>query len=288
MIAKVVFFSLLGSAKAEAAAGASSDDWMLKLTKNIPTPGTCGGMRDAYKKYECCGHPDKVTGLQFIPLPDKEKQKYGPAHNENPCQGQKQWLSDQTKDAFKNAPCKIDDVVKVMEQAGANVTEGYKGLLNTTAVPITTPLFRAGLCPVNVHWHLGAEHLSVGEFDEKGTGPDGFVVKHGEDDGSHRRLAGDEARLGFRCNKYNKTHPGFTTEYKWMHCSDMHVGETYEIHWPHSSAGMCGTPNQYQTPFYDGVFCDKDTVQLVLDGKATTYENIGVQSQTFSISSDEP
>ena len=36
----------------------------------------------------------------------------------------------------------------------------------------------------------------------------------------------------------------------------MRVGETYEVHWPHSALGACGTPLQYQTPFYDGVFCN--------------------------------
>merc|ERR1712187_604057 len=56
---------------------------------------------------------------------------------------------------------------------------------------------------------------------------------------------------------------------------------------PHSSAGMCGTPNQYQSPFYDGVFCNKATVEVVLAGNATTYENIGVQSQTFTVINDE-
>jgi hypothetical protein len=35
----------------------------------------------------------------------------------------------------------------------------------------------------------------------------------------------------------------------------MKVGETYEVHWPHPALGDCGTPNQFQTPFYDGVFC---------------------------------
>merc|ERR1712061_349220 len=79
----------------------------------------------------------------------------------------------------------------------------------------------------------------------------------------------------------------FTSEYKWQHCVGMVVGETYEVHWPHSAAGACGTPNQYQTPFYDGVFCKKNVVQLVLDGHATTYENIGVQAQVFTIINDE-
>jgi len=283
MIAKVTIFLLLGSAKA----AEKNSEWKLELKKDFPNPGTCGEIKEAYQKYECCGNPAKMTGLQFIPKPNKELQKYGPGHNENPCEGQKQWLSEQTNDAFKNAPCKIDDVVEVLEQAAANVTKGYKGLLEATAVPITKPYIRSGLCPVNVHWHLGAEHLSVGEFDDKGTGPEGHVVRHEEDDGSgSRRLAG-ESRLGFRCHKYDKTRPEFKDEYKWMHCTDMHVGETYEVHWPHSSAGACGTPSQYQTPFYDGVFCLKEIVNLVLEGKATTFENIGVQAQVFTIINDE-
>jgi len=291
MIAKLAVVSLLGFAKSADTGDLkmelpSTGDTMM-LTGVHPTPGTCGGIKEAYKKFECCGNPSKMTGLQFIPVPDKMKQMYGPAHNENICEGQKEWLAKQTKDAFANVPCKIDDVVKVMEQAGANVTKGYQGMLNSKATPITKSLFRAGLCPVNVHWHLGAEHLSVGEYDEKGSGPEGFVVKHAEDDGSGTRRLSEEARLGFRCHKYDKTNPGFTNEYKWMHCVDMHVGETYEVHWPHSSAGACGTPAQYQTPFYDGVFCLKDVVGLVLAGNATTYENIGVQSQTFTIINDE-
>jgi len=260
---------------------AKGESFKQKLKKDHPVAGTCGDMKDAYKKFECCGKPDQVTGLQFVPLADKEKQKYGPAHNANPCEGQKKWLSDTTNDAFKNKPCKIDDVVDALEQAGANVTKGYTGSLDTAATPINVPYYQKGLCPVNVHWHLGAEHLSVGEFDEHGIGPEDHVEKD-----NTRRLA-DYARLGFRCHHYNATHPGFATEYKWMHCTDMKVGETYEVHWPHSSAGMCGTPNQYQTPFYDGVFCNKDVVQLVLDGKATTYENIGVQSQVFTVINDE-
>merc|ERR1719491_1624272 len=33
----------------------------------------------------------------------------------------------------------------------------------------------------------------------------------------------------------------------------MEVGQTYEVHWPHSAYGACGTPDQFQTPFKDGV-----------------------------------
>ena len=69
------------------------------------------------------------------------------------------------------------------------------------------------LCPVNVHWHLGTEHRSAGQYDEGGNGPypdwntDSHVV-HGPNgspndagDLAGRRLAGDgggsaQLRLG--------------------------------------------------------------------------------------------
>jgi len=64
----------------------------------------------------------------------------------------------------------------------------------------------------------------------------------------------------------------------------MIVGETYEVHWPHSAAGMCGTPWQYQTPFYDGVFCVGGIISL---SPLNTYQKIGVQGQVFTIVNDE-
>merc|ERR1719326_1900446 len=70
--------------------------------------------------------------------------------------------------------------------------------------PITTPYFEAGLCPVNVHWHLGAEHLSVGEYDEAGTGPTPAA----------RRLGDGSVRLGHQCHHYDASDPKFTTPYQ--------------------------------------------------------------------------
>jgi len=181
----------------------------------------------------------------------------------------------------------MDTVVKVMEQAGANVTKGYVGGMAATTggdgngirFPITDSYFSKGLCPVNVHWHLGAEHLSVGEFDEHGTGP--------ADSDGHRRLS-DDVRQGFKCKKYDKTDVKFTTAYNWQHCSGMHVGDTYEIHWPHSAFGACNTPYQYQSPFYDGVFCKlpANTNKADLPAQAVA-DSIGVQSQVFVIVNDE-
>eukprot|EP00543_Licmophora_paradoxa_P002692 CAMPEP_0202443400 /NCGR_PEP_ID=MMETSP1360-20130828/2681_1 /ASSEMBLY_ACC=CAM_ASM_000848 /TAXON_ID=515479 /ORGANISM="Licmophora paradoxa, Strain CCMP2313" /LENGTH=368 /DNA_ID=CAMNT_0049059081 /DNA_START=94 /DNA_END=1200 /DNA_ORIENTATION=- len=186
-----------------------------------------------------------------------------PPTGPNPCAGKKPDLP--------NTECVIDAIVNVGPQAGSNVTKGYTGTNDDGSLPITTPYYEAGLCPVNVHWHLGAEHLSVGEYDENGSGPS-------LDDGE-RRLAGTEGQ-GFQCTKYDASDTKFTTPYEWQHCKEMQVGQTYEVHWPHSAAGACGTINQYQTPFYDGVFCR--------DGVLTdTAAQIGVQAQVFIIVNDE-
>lgn len=188
----------------------------------------------------------------------------------NPCEGKKP----SSVAYFDNQACVVDSIVAVLEQAGANVTKGYYGEMDVSGrEPITESYSDVGLCPVNVHWHLGAEHLSVGEYDENGKGP-------GDD---HRTLA-EDARLGFRCHYYDENDPKFTTEYDWQYCEGMHVGETYEVHWPHSAAGACGTKWQYQTPFYDGVFCTDGIVSL---DPLNTYEMIGVQGQIFTIINDE-
>merc|ERR1711907_571520 len=133
---------------------------------------------------------------------------------------------------------------------------------------ITTPYYEAGLCAVNVHWHIGAEHLSEGEYDATGTGP---TVTHAY-------------REGFRCKKYDASDAKFTKPYDWKHCVDMVVGQTYEVHWPHSAAGACNTPYQYQTPFYDGVFCKDGIISL---SPLNTFQKIGVQAQVFTIVNDE-
>jgi len=90
--------------------------------------------------------------------------------------------------------------------------------------------------------------------------------------------------MGNRCHQYDSTDSKFTTPYEWHHCMDMVVGETYEVHWPHSAAGMCGTPWQYQTPFYDGVFCVDG---IITHKPLNTFEKAGVQAQVFTVVNDE-
>ena len=155
---------------------------------------------------------------------------------------------------------------------------------------ITQQFYKKGLCPVNVHWHLGAEHRSTGQFDDAGT-----VADRGPSDSAHRKLLATTDSANLRCYHYDATDAKFTTEFDWKHCVDMKVGETYEVHWPHSAFGACATVNQYQTPFYDGVFCNMDaTTAASLNSAAQgdiavvgTAQQIGVQSQVFTIVNDE-
>jgi len=204
-----------------------------------------------------------------------------PMSGTNTCDGKKKQIETDLAGALDNGNCADGDFAGI-EQAGGNVTKGYVGGMDVgDDLPITKPYYQQGLCPVNVHWHLGAEHLSVGEYDGEGSGP-------GTEAASHRKLLAEGARLGGRCHKYDSTVEMFTKEYDWQHCVGMKVGETYVVHWPHSAAGACGTPNQYQTPFYDGVLCNIDGPTLV--DKITNKElqlNVGVQAQVFTIVNDE-
>jgi len=208
-------------------------------------------------------------------------------HGPNPCYDKKPIHSNAAGDDnyFKNVQCLVDGVSQALEQSGTNVTKGYKGEVDTTGRdPITTTYKEAGLCPVNVHWHLGTEHLSVGQFDEHGKGP-------GEAGSNRKMLAADahDVRKGYQCLHYDAADAKFTKEYDWKSCKDMHVGETYEVHWPHSAAGECVpsgtvTPWQYQSPFYDGVFCNGGIISL---DPLNTFFKIGVQAQVFTIVNDE-
>jgi Delta carbonic anhydrase len=193
-----------------------------------------------------------------------------PPTGENPCAGKKL--------DFENVQCIIDEIEQTGEQAGGNVTKGYNGTKETDVVPITKPYFQAGLCPVNVHWHLGAEHLSLNEYDSTGSGPSDIQER--------RRLAG-KARLGNQCKFYDENDEKFTKKFDWQHCIDMEVGQTYEVHWPHSAAGACGTLNQFQTPFYDGVFCNLDMETFSTLGRQDIASAVGVQAQVFTIVNDE-
>ena len=206
------------------------------------------------------GHSKRVKGNSGSMRPSKAT---------NVCTG--------SKIDIDNHECVINGVIQTLGQARVDVSLGYNGELDMTDQPsIIVPFYEVGICPVNVHWHLGADHRSEGEFDENGTGP-----HHDENFDDHRQLAGD-APLGLRCNHYDEDKKMFTKKFKWGHCVDMKVGETYEIHWPHPKAGACGTLKQWDSPFYDGLFCHAERLDLsILQSK------VGVQAQAFTIVNDD-
>jgi len=217
------------------------------------------------------------------------------ALSKNPCEGTKP----KAGTGFDNIDCIVNGVIKAAEQSGGDVTAGFKGGMDVgNRKPITTSYFKAGLCPVNVHWHLGAEHRSQGQYDENGKGPlkagtpansGGRRLEEDEEEDGRHLAAGKQERYGFACHHYNANDAKFTTPYKWKHCTGMHVGETYEVHWPHSAIGACGTPHQFQTPFYDGVFCgwNAAVADAVTKDPQNLVNAVGVQAQIFTIVNDE-
>jgi hypothetical protein len=191
------------------------------------------------------------------------------------------------------------DVTEVADvvgpQAGGNVTSGYNGGLEVDVVPITSSYYQKGLCPVNVHWHLGAEHYSAGEYDcsshEDHHRREMMEEEHhmcGPSEIHDRRKLAGKTRQGFQCNLYDSEDEKYTKPYEWKYCDKtMEVGQTYEVHWPHSAAGACGTPNQYQTPFYDGVFCNLPLEAFLTLQPQDIANAVGVQSQVFVIVNDD-
>jgi len=214
------------------------------------------------------------TSVDF--LESKASSIFFATEEDNVCAG--------AKLAFDNKLCVELEVAT--PQAGANVTKGYVGDLDVgELLPNTKPYWQSAMCPVNVHWHLGSEHYSVGEYDEGGGGPHGNIPRP---EWADRDLATtEEVQDGFRCHHYDVADAKFTTPYNWQHCKGMEVGETYEVHWPHSAAGDCGTVNQYQTPFYDGVFCNLPLEAFMGLAAQDIANAVGVHGQVFTIVNDE-
>ena len=86
---------------------------------------TCGDVKEMFEKVDCCGSPAKSTNMITYPKPPTM------LSGTNVCEGKKVSLD--------NTDCVVNEVVVVLEQAGANITKGYVGGLDTgDRVPITT------------------------------------------------------------------------------------------------------------------------------------------------------
>merc|ERR1739838_463030 len=107
---------------------------------------TCGDMKQFCKSEGCCGMPQKEVGFQVVPDPSVR------LTGSNPCEGKKAL----TQPGLDNKECFKDAVRNAGEQSGSDVTQGYTGGIATDVTPISVPYFKTALCPVNVHWHLGA------------------------------------------------------------------------------------------------------------------------------------
>ena len=71
---------------------------------------------------------------------------HAPRNSPNKCEGKKPKHLNPGDNYFDNVQCIIDGVIQVLEQAGGNVSAGYKGDMDVgERVPITTPFFEAGL-----------------------------------------------------------------------------------------------------------------------------------------------
>ncbi len=169
-------------------------------------------------------------------------------------------------------------------QAAADVTPGAVGDMVARLVPVETTFEDAGMCAVNVHWHLGAEHRNAGTYDIPGEEWMNFNDPEAHHD--------EEVEPGNFCPDFDENDAKFTTPYEFEHCDEhMKVGYTYEIHWPHSNLGMCNSEWQYQSHFMNGVLCQAneadmspaDAVGSVFDTQTT---KIGVQAQVFTIVND--
>jgi len=161
------------------------------------------------------------------------------------------------------------DCEQAYEQSPADITKGEVGLRAPEGVLIEDYAAK-GMCQTNVHWHLGAEHRSEGEYDIDGAD---FLASITPD--AQRRLLSEEGEgplPGFFCPGYDPEEPMYTDEYEWEYCVGMDVGLTYEVHWPHSSAGHCGD----LTDGLAGLFCQTLTPAFV-----------GVQGQVFQIVNDD-
>merc|ERR1712137_177206 len=274
---------------------------------------TCGDIKNKYKEAQCCGgEAGKEIGALVVPFNPTKRLNIG----ENPCKEKKPKPGDYGG-AFDNFEC----ASKQAEQSGADVSKNVADRMdpqidasgyNALSVPYwkgnSTGAFGLGpLCPVNVHWHLGAEHRSKGEYDEQGKSPQvgGLTAataaptrrleseiqamedEFWENREEKRWLAA--VRYGFACHHYDANDKAFTTPYEWKHCIGMEVGATYEVHWPHSVLGACHTPWQYQSPFYDGVLCHAtdEIIGSCATNKECLYNAVGVQAQIFTIVNDE-
>ena len=134
------------------------------------------------------------------------------------------------------APAKKLACANAQPQSPRNVSAGFVGtgkarVRVTDVSPLANSDAAKRLKHVNTHFHLGAEHASVGEYDKLHITPSG------------RKLLSASDEYGFYCDDVAWV-KGLTTaqktDYDWKYCKHTEVGKTYELHWVYSSGGAPG------------------------------------------------
>lgn len=128
------------------------------------------------------------------------------------------------------------------------------------------------LVHVNTHYHAGAEHKSVGEYDDE---RDVEVVGNTDTDleyGNVRRrllASGDSEMIhGFYCKTLEEDQdPAMMEPYDWQYCKSTNVGGTYELHWVHSSGG------DGMGPGLGGAFARQHNPTIIVQGQVFVIVN---------------
>ena len=105
-------------------------------------------------------------------------------------------------------------------QSPRDVTPGYVGHLTTRYEPYGEEE-RRNFLQANLHFHLGAEHRSAGEYDQDPP------------------TSGLESTVapGLFCKTDGLTAPELA-DYTFEHCKNVSVGNTYEFHWVFSTGAQ--------------------------------------------------
>jgi len=202
-------------------------------------------------------YPDRPTSIDPDDYEDEEAEE-----------------AEETKEAPVLYPCS-----EAEPQSPRDVTAGYVGV-KPSRLPSSAIVTRVDtMALVNVHFHLGAEHRSEGEYD--------LLKPPADDSEARRRLrrlldSGDPASplgtYGFYCDQspgyVEKQDAGGFGEYAFEHCENVEVGQTYEVHWVYST-GAAADEAKRLTPG--------------LGGAMTTQVNptVAVRAQVFYVTSDD-
>jgi len=188
----------------------------------------CGDVKAHYKESKCCGNTE----------------------------GEAEHLMETSACPYSfDKPHCMDAGVQAPRNVSMNSPGGRPGRFEPLTLQQASKLMQT-----NIHFHLGAEHYSAGEYDH-----------HPED--THKESDGHGPKPGYFCDtKEHDVSPGF--EFK--HCEGLEVGSTYEIHWVHSSAGALG-----DSPFLT------DGLGQAANGRGMLNPMVAVQAQVVYIVNEE-